>query len=143
MNAATLTLRLLDGTSCVDVEDVTSLIAADASGEFGLLPGHAPLVTVLEPGLFRYRTTLHDDWLYGACAGGLLSCLRPPERKTQVCIVSRRFLRGEEPEALQSQLDALLEREGMLRLSTRASRERLDLAFYKRLQELAQMQAPS
>jgi len=137
---ATLALTLLDGTSSLRIDEVTSIVAADASGEFGLLPGHAELVTVLEPGLFRYRTAQQAAWSFGACVGGLLSCTLTPGRGTQVSIVSRRFLRGEEPEVLQTQLDDLLEREGMLRLSTRESREQLDLAFYKRMQQLAQTQ---
>jgi len=135
-----MALELLDGTSSVRVEEIVSIIAADASGEFGVLPGHAALVTVLEPGLFRYRRAQQTDWSYGACVGGLLSCTPSPGWGTTVCIVSRRFLRGDEPEALQTQLDELLEREGELRVSTRESRERLDLTFYKRMQQLSQTQ---
>ena len=138
MSAATITLHLLDGTSRTGIDEIVSLVAVDASGEFGLLPGHAALITVLEPGLIRYRLARQNGWSYAACVGGMLSCSFPRDRVTPVCIVSRRFLRGEEPEALQTMLDELLEREGELRLSTRESRERLDLAFYKRMQQLSQ-----
>ena len=138
MSGAALSLILLDGTSSTRIENLTSIVAADASGQFGLLPGHDTLVTVLEPGLFRYRQAHTTDWSFGACVGGLLSCSSTPDRRTEVCVVSRRFLRGDEPEVLQTQLDQLLEREGMLRVSTRESRERLDLAFYKRMQQLSQ-----
>ena len=140
MSDAALCLILLDGTSSTCIEDVTSIVAADASGQFGLLPGHDALVTVLEPGLFRYREASKISWSYGACVGGLLSCSPGAGRRTQVRIVSRRFLHGDEPELLQTQLAELLEREGMLRVSTRESRERLDLAFYKRIQQLSQTQ---
>ncbi len=141
MNAAVLTLTLLDGKSSLGMGDVASIVAADASGQFGLLPGHAPLVTVLEPGLFRYRRAGHTAWTFGASAGGLLMCGRCADQGTLVSIVSRRFLQGDEPEALQTKLDALLEREGVLRLSTRASREQLDLALYRRMQQLAETQS--
>jgi F-type H+-transporting ATPase subunit epsilon len=141
VSGAVLSLILLDGTSRTLIENVTSIVAADASGQFGLLPGHDALVTVLEPGLFRYRQVHKTDWSYGACVGGLLSCTATPDRRIEVCVVSRRFLRGDEPEVLQTQLDQLLEREGMLRVSTRESRERLDLAFYKRMQQLSQTPA--
>lgn len=140
MSDAGISLILLDGTSSLYIEDVTSIVAVDASGQFGLLPGHDALVTVLEPGLFRYRKARNSNWFFGACVGGLLSCSPTPQRRTQVRIVSRRFLHGDEPELLQTQLDELLEREGMLRVSTRESRERLDLAFYKRMQQLSQTQ---
>jgi F-type H+-transporting ATPase subunit epsilon len=135
--SATLALTLLDGSSSVRIDDVSSIVAADASGQFGLLPGHVAMVTVLEPGLFRYRVAGSSQWWYGACVGGLLSCVMAGGAN-DVRIVSRRFLQGEDPEALQAQLDRLLQRESTLRLSTSESRAGLDLAFYKRMQQLAQ-----
>lgn len=138
--ALTMTLTLLDGQSSRVVEGVRSLMAADASGQFGVLPAHEALITVLEPGLFRYRLVDQPDWRYGACAGGLLSCA-DEQGATVVRIVSRRFLAGDEPEALLRQLDALLAGEQSLRLSLRESRGQLDLALMRRLQELAQAAA--
>ncbi len=138
MSAPSITLILLDGRSSNRIEPVASLVAQDASGQFGILPGHAALVTVLEPGLFRYRTGIEQTWSYGASAGGLLHC-EPDGDLTQVRIVSRRFLLGDEPEALQTQLDDMLANERTLRLSTRDSVDRMDQAFYRRMQQLAQM----
>ncbi len=135
-----LALNLLDGWRAIRIDGVSSVVAADARGQFGLLPGHEAFVTVLEPGLFRYRVG-SGGWDWGACVGGLLSCALGNARN-EVCIVSRRFLQGERPEALQEQLDALLQRERSLRVSTRESRERLDVAFYKRMQQLAQEAQP-
>jgi F-type H+-transporting ATPase subunit epsilon len=134
---AALTLTLLDGSRVDRIDGVTSIVAADATGQFGLQPGHAEFVTVLEPGLFRYRTTSEPAWVFGACVGGLLSCERAAGG-IGVRIVSSRILHGGEPEVLQSQLDEILQREGSLRVSTRESQLRLDLALYKRLQQLAQ-----
>lgn len=138
MSAPSITLTLLDGRSSTRIEQVTSLVAQDASGQFGILPGHVALVTVLEPGLFRYRTGTDQTWSYGASAGGLLHCV-PDGGTTQVRIVSRRFLLGDEPETLQAQLDDMLANERTLRLSTRDNVGQLDQAFYKRMQQLAQM----
>lgn len=132
-----MTLTLLDGRSSTVIEPVSSLVATDGSGQFGLLPGHAELITMLEPGLLRYRTTPDADWTYSACTGGLLYCL-PAAGRTAVRIVSRRFLQGAAPEDLQVQLDQLLESERTLRLSLQDSIEHLDLSFYKRMQQLAQ-----
>lgn len=131
-----LTLTLLDGATAVRISDVASLVAADASGSFGIQPGHAPLLTVLEPGLLRYRAA-GGDWTWIASAGGMLRCTRDVAG-TAVAIVSRRFLRGAGPEALQAQLEALLAREGEIRLGTRQEREHMELALQRRLQELAQ-----
>lgn len=152
---------LLDGASRVELQDVRSLVAQDASGQFGLMAGHAAFLTVLEPGLFRYRTGQDEAWRFGASAGGLLRCepvanatqgtratrtagqgeaqgSARPAPATEVKLVSRRFLLGEQPETLQTQLDHLLAEEQALRMSTRDNMEQLDLALMKRMQELAQ-----
>jgi F-type H+-transporting ATPase subunit epsilon len=134
--SASLTLTLLDGTTAQRIEHVASLVAADGSGSFGLQPGHAPLLTVLEPGLLRYRTG-EEDWTWLACAGGMLRCTREAGG-TAVAIVSRRFLRGTAPEALQAQLEALLANESEIRLGTRQQREQVQMALQRRLQELAE-----
>lgn len=137
MSRSVFTLSLLDGQSSRVIEGVSSLMASDASGQFGVLPAHEALITVLEPGLFRYRQVDHPDWRFGACAGGLLSCA-DEQGATVVRLVSRRFLMGDEPEALLRQLDALLADEQSLRMSLRESRVQLDLALMRRMQELAQ-----
>jgi F-type H+-transporting ATPase subunit epsilon len=136
----TLALILLDGREAARIDRVASLVAGDASGQFGVQPGHAALVTVIEPGLFRYRLVGSETWTWCASAGGMLSCQRDAGATT-VRIVSRRFLRGADAEWLQSQLEALLQREHSLRVTTRESRDQLDIAFYKRMQQLAQERA--
>lgn len=139
-DTAVFALALLDGHRAVSFEDVTSLMASDATGQFGIWPGHADFVTVIEPGLFRYRRLSGSDWTYAASLGGLLACERSAIA-TAVRIVSGRFLFGDQPEALQSELDDLLTREHALRVSTREGRMRLDLALVRRLQQLAENRA--
>lgn len=135
--AGVLALTLLDGHDTVSFDDVTHLIASDATGQFGLLPDHADFITVLEPGLFRFRRVAAPAWAYAAGLGGLLACRRS-RSGTTVQIVSGRFLFSDEPETLQARLDALLAREHALRLSTRESQTQLELALVKRLQQLSQ-----
>jgi len=134
----TFTLTMLDGHRGVDIDNVTSLMAADASGAFGVQAGHAALLTVLEPGLIRYRTLRVPDWSFAASLGGMLYC-ETRRSHTCVCIVSGRFLFGTEPASLQSELEVLLAREERLRISTRESHLQLELALYKRVQELAEV----
>jgi F0F1-type ATP synthase epsilon subunit len=136
-----LTLVLLDGRQVTQLDDVVSLVATDGSGQFGVQAGHVALVTVLEPGLFRYRRVSRPAWTYGACVGGLLACLGHGDH-TEVRIVSSRFLNGEQPEALQTALDAVLEQESSLRISTRESQLQLELALARRMQQLAQTTNP-
>lgn len=140
LRRAVLTMTLLEGHRTVAFDDVISLVASDATGQFGIAPGHADFVTVVEPGMFRYRRASTRDWTYAAGLGGLFACERAAAG-TVVRIVSGRFLFGDQPEALQAQLDALLEREHALLLSTRESRTQLDLALVRRLQQLAKNQA--
>ena len=46
-------------------DDVVSVRAEDASGSFGILPGHADLITVLMPSVVAWR---HADGRCGWCA---------------------------------------------------------------------------
>ena len=134
------TLCLLDAQQVRRLEGVTRLVAEDARGQFALWPGHEPQMTVLEPGLFRYRlaTDAADaDWHCGACAGGLLRSAREDGVQT-VRIVSSRFLVDADAATLLQRLDALLAADQRLRLSTREEHLQLDLALMRRLQQLAQ-----
>jgi F-type H+-transporting ATPase subunit epsilon len=52
-------LQVIIGTPAkllVDVDGVRSLRAEDESGAFGVLPGHADLLTVLPPSVVRWTT---------------------------------------------------------------------------------------
>lgn len=55
----------------LDAEDVVAVRAEDASGSFGILPGHADLITVLVPSVLRWQRAGGDR---GCCAlgGGVL-----------------------------------------------------------------------
>lgn len=150
MTVDAFTLVLLDARERRDIADVRSLVAADASGQFGIHAGHAALVTVLEPGLFRWRcgapeagdaTDAAGGWTYAACLGGLLHCERGPGT-SRVTIVSSRFVQDDDLQALQRRLDALLDREGDLRVSARESAAALDTALVRRLQQLSEGPRP-
>ena len=54
-----------------EVEEVT---APGALGEFGILPGHIPFLSVLKPGVFVYRTK--DGPRYYAVGQGILEVAR-------------------------------------------------------------------
>lgn len=56
----------------VDVQDVRSVRAEDASGAFGVLPGHADLLTVLPPSVVRW-TREGEATRYCALSGGVLT----------------------------------------------------------------------
>jgi F-type H+-transporting ATPase subunit epsilon len=64
-------LLLLDSTHAEVVNDVTSFVAVDESGSFGIQAGHARLMASLSFGLARFRTEA-SDWRYLALPGALL-----------------------------------------------------------------------
>lgn len=68
------------------IENVFSFVGQDASGSFGLQPGHARFMTVLEFGLARLRRR-DGPWLYIALPGGLLYFAGE-----QLLIATRNFL---------------------------------------------------
>jgi F-type H+-transporting ATPase subunit epsilon len=64
------TLNLLDATHSERVENVHSFVGEDRSGSFGILAGHARMITVLVIGLARFRVA--DEWSYLAMPGAVL-----------------------------------------------------------------------
>lgn len=64
-------LRLQDAVQAEEITGVTSFVGEDASGSFGILAGHARMVTSLIIGLARFRTG-EDDWRYLALPGAVL-----------------------------------------------------------------------
>jgi F-type H+-transporting ATPase subunit epsilon len=56
----------------VDRADIASVRAEDESGGFGILPGHADLLTVLPPSVVRWRGADHVE-RYCVVGGGVLT----------------------------------------------------------------------
>ncbi|WP_299810528.1 F0F1 ATP synthase subunit epsilon [uncultured Roseibium sp.] len=68
----TLTLVITTPLEVAVSEDaVMSLRAEDASGAFGIMPGHADLLTVLNPSVLRWRRA-DGGWRYCALRSGVL-----------------------------------------------------------------------
>lgn len=65
------TLALHDATHSQRITGVTSFVGEDASGSFGILPGHARIMTSLVIGLARFRIS-EAAWQYLALPGALL-----------------------------------------------------------------------
>jgi F-type H+-transporting ATPase subunit epsilon len=65
-----------------DVDEVT---APGALGEFGVLPGHVPFLSVLRPGVFVYRTK--DGPRYLAVGDGVLEVARVGEKGDKVLVL--------------------------------------------------------
>lgn len=109
-----------------DHDDIRSLRAEDESGSFGILPGHADLLTVLTVSVLSWR---HADGRPGYCAvrRGVLSV----RGGTEIAVATREARRGDDPATLEQEVvarflaDAEAERSGRvaaLRLQTQAIR---------------------
>ena len=67
----TFVLHLQSGTQYERIDDAVSFVAADASGSFGILAGHARMMTCLATGLARFRTA-DGSWRFLALPGAVL-----------------------------------------------------------------------
>ena len=105
----TFRLALSDATRRETFEEVISFVGEDASGSFGILAGHARLMTPLLFGLARFRRA-DGRWRYLAFPGALLYFVND-----ELSVSTRRYLLDDDYErisaALQEQLFA--EEEGL------------------------------
>ena len=67
----TFVLHLQSDTQYERIDDAVGFVGADDSGSFGVLAGHARLMTSLRMGLARFRTA-DGVWHYLALPGALL-----------------------------------------------------------------------
>ena len=70
---ATMRLEIVTAERVVYSEDVNILVAPGIDGELGILPRHAPLLTVLKPG--EIRVVKDGEETYMAVSGGFLEVL--------------------------------------------------------------------
>lgn len=65
------TMQLHSATQSDIVEGVQSFVGEDESGQFGLMPFHEPVITVLKYSVAKYRKA-DMDWSYVALPGAVL-----------------------------------------------------------------------
>lgn len=107
----TFTLHLQSATSSEEIAGVVSFVGEDASGGFGILPGHARLVAALAFGLARFRQE-GGAWNFLALPGGVLHFV-----DGRLYIATRRYLRDADFGRISRLLhDELLREEDDLRV---------------------------
>ncbi|MGD2141686.1 MAG: F0F1 ATP synthase subunit epsilon [Burkholderiales bacterium] len=125
----TFMLKLQDATREEEIGAVTSFVAEDASGSFGILAGHARMMTTLSLGLARFRIG-ESDWRYLAVTESVLYFC-----DNTLTLATHRYLMGDDytliSRALQEQL---LAEEEMLH-DVRQSLHQLEEELFKRLWE--------
>jgi F-type H+-transporting ATPase subunit epsilon len=85
----------------LDVGAVASLRAEDESGAFGVLPGHADLLTVLPPSVLRW-TREGEPTRFCALSGGVLTI----SGGNRVAVACRRATLGDDLETLEAEAAA-------------------------------------
>jgi F-type H+-transporting ATPase subunit epsilon len=71
---ATFRLEIVTAESMIFSDDVSAVIAWGVEGQLGILPHHAPLMTMLQPGDILIRKDKEEEYL--AISGGFLE-VRP------------------------------------------------------------------
>jgi len=71
---ATFRLEIVTAEKMIFSEDVSAVIAWGVEGQLGILPHHAPLMTMLQPGDLMIRKEKEEEYL--AISGGFLE-VRP------------------------------------------------------------------
>ncbi len=104
----------------IDADDVRSLRAEDESGAFGVLPGHADLLTVLPPSVVRWTLTGRPT-RYCALSGGVLTVTGGD----RVAIACRRATISDDLETLDA--DVAAERAAEIDADRRAKVEQTQL----------------
>ena len=94
----TFRIMIRDNSRSETIDGVASFVAEDTSGSFGLLAGHARLMTSLVFGLARFRTRA-GPWQYLAMPGAILLF-----EDNVLSLNTRRYLLGGDYEAMSSAL---------------------------------------
>ncbi|PHP21602.1 MULTISPECIES: F0F1 ATP synthase subunit epsilon [Sphingobium] len=126
-------LRITDPTAIVIDRDVASVRAEDASGSFGILAGHADLVTALEISVVSWR---EPDGRPGFCAvrNGILTV----SDGTRVDIATRETHLGDDLEELEAIVRAGYRTRIEAERSSRTASARLRMQAIRRMVEALQ-----
>ena len=126
----TFTLHLQDAVRTERIDGVVSFVGHDGSGSFGILAGHARLLTVLDFGLARFRLT-DKPWEYLALPEAVLYFA-----DDDLTICTRRFLRDDDYERITRNLDERLRVEETELRGIKDSVHRLQEELIRRLWQM-------
>lgn len=124
-------LHLHDSHGAEHFDDVVQFIAADGSGSFGVLAGHAHMVAVLRYGLARFVDAA-GRWRYLAMPGGVLSVT-----DKRLTLATVRYFLGEERVGIVRQLEDEMARADSDIHTSRATLSEIEHALVRRLGELS------
>ncbi|MBV1930731.1 MAG: hypothetical protein KUG71_03360 [Porticoccaceae bacterium] len=123
------TLQLQDAARSERIEELSSFVGEDASGRFGILPGHARMMTSLIFGLARFRVR-NERWHYLALPGALLYFL-----DDKLSISTERFLISDNYEQISAALQEQVLAEESEQQVAKKSLHQVERELLKRLWE--------
>lgn len=123
----TFTLILQDATHTQRIEQVTSFVGEDATGSFGILAGHARMMTSLVFGLARFRVG-ENAWQYLALPGAVLYF-----NANELSLSTRRYLVDDDYERISSALHEQLLAEEQEMRELKKSLHHMEEAILRRL----------
>jgi F-type H+-transporting ATPase subunit epsilon len=115
--------------------DAASIRAEDESGSFGILDGHAALLTALTVSVLVYRERNGPE-RFVAVRGGLLTVTAG----RRVEVLTREAVLGDELETLRRDVLGRFRKASMEEERTRAGVRRLGIALAKRVAELTDLE---
>lgn len=127
-NAIHLVLSSL-GAMVVDAPGVRSVRAQDATGSFGLWPGHEDLLVVLSVGLLSWRDA-QDAWHWCAVRSGVLTLRRGCELQ----IASREAVLGGDPAQLEHTVLEQLRQRQLTEEHARRESHQIEVQLLRQLQ---------
>ena len=135
----TFSLQVRDTQSNEIIERVTSFVASDATGSFGIQAGHSRFLTALRFGLAKFRSSAghqsddHIGWRYLAMPGGILYF-----RDNLLQINTRRYFIGENYDEMTKILEQTLLVEEQQLTQIKQNLRQLEEGVLKRLWEIQQ-----
>lgn len=126
----TLDLEILVPDGVAVQARVVSLRAADASGQFGVLPGHEPFLTLLVPCVLSFREENGRE-RYAAADGGVLVV-----KKDHVSVVTREAVTADRLEEVADAAAAMLEARHQHERTARAEFAELQSSLLRELRKV-------
>lgn len=125
-----ITLYLNSAVRSERIDNVASFVGTDASGSFGIQPGRARFMTVLDYGLSRYRMP-DGNWFHLACPGAVLNFA-----DNQLTVNTRRYLRDPDYQRISDLLAGQLAEEEAELKSVKENLQQMEQALFRRLRNL-------
>jgi F-type H+-transporting ATPase subunit epsilon len=121
----------------VDIDGVTRLRAEDATGSFGVLPGHADFLTVLAPSVVIWQQA-DQCTHYLAVRGGVLAV----QGGGTISIATREAVGGEDLQQLEARVLAQFRHDAELERTARTDAWKLQVAAVREICRLLRAERP-